>query len=137
MGVPAIWLSFLFAIQIMFDFSSKPDINDAPWDDIDGWTAFRNILMTWVGNLIMPEYFFLCQFLTWGQCDISETALIYMDKTEAVMWFLAETLVLPLLIPEAIFFTLSFATIYSFQSALYFSRLVSALILDDSGDDYD
>ena len=118
----------------MFTPESKPDINEAPWTDIDAWNGFRQILMIWVGNLMMPEYFFLCQLFTWGQCDISETAIIYMSRTEAVMWFLVETVVLPFLIPEAILFWAVFNTIYTFQASLFFSRMISAIVLDDSGD---
>mgnify|MGYP004041108371 CR=1 FL=1 len=70
--------------------------------------------MLLVANLIVPEYFFMCQFFTWGQCDLSETALIYMNKTEAVLWFLFEAFLLPWLIPEAMVWTFVFGMIYSF-----------------------
>ena len=90
--------------------------------------------MLLVANLIVPEYFFACQVLTWGACDLSETALIYMNKNEAVLWFLAEAILLPFLIPEALLFFALFYMIYAFQGALFFSKMFVAIVLDDSGD---
>lgn len=121
----------------MFNPDMKPDINQAPWTDLDDWDKFLQVIMILVGNLMVPEYFFACQILTWGNCDLSETALIYMSKTEAVLWFLAEAFVLPWLIPEALLFTSMFSMIYAFQGSLFWSRLFVAIILDDSGDDLD
>ena len=90
--------------------------------------------MLLIANLIVPEYFFACQVLTWGACDLSETALIYMNKNEAVLWFLAEAILLPFLIPEALIFAAGFSMIYAFQGALFFSKMFVAIVLDDSGD---
>ena len=74
--------------------------------------------MTAVGNLIVPEYFFICQILTWGACDLSETALIYMNKEEAVIYFMLESIIVPFLIPGALMFYTAFFPVYLIQDII-------------------
>lgn len=127
-------LSLLFAVEILFYPEAKPDINDAPWKNVGFFDGFGFILMEGVATLIKPEYFFLCQVLTWGECDLSETALVYMTNSEASLWFLVEAFFLPWLMPEALFFVSAFWWIYAFQFLLYCMRFWGSLFFDDSGD---
>ena len=128
-------MAFFFAIVVTFQPEMRPDINDAPWDDMDQWEGFMQISMASVAGLIVPEYFFTCQLLTWGDCNLSDTALIYMSKEEMALFFITEALFLPWFVPEAIAWYAFFYPIYLFFDLLWWGSVLWDFITFDSGDD--
>ena len=92
--------------------------------------------MTAVGNLIVPEYFFVCQILTWGACDLSETALIYMNKEEAVTYFMIESIIVPFMIPGALLIYTVFSPVYLFLDIIFWMRIIVIVLFTDDGDNY-
>ena len=93
------------------------------------------IMMEAITWLVKPVYFFVCQITTWGECDLSDTALIYMNNHEASLWFLYEFIMIPFLVPEAYFWVTSLWWVYALQIFFWIVRRVAGLFFDDSGDD--
>ena len=82
--------------------SAKPDIKDAPWDDVNGIYGFFWGWVSFNAWLIQEPMYFWSQLFTWGKSNLRDFQLIYMTNTEAALYIWAEVLILPFNIPFAI-----------------------------------
>jgi len=72
-----------------------PSIEDAPWKDIGLVRGLMIMSVTVTANLVKPDVFFWSQLITNGQSDLKDFELIYMSPTDAIIYFLFESLFLP------------------------------------------
>ena len=119
----SIWLGEFFANQLMTALfgikvfleapflaiivtlvpGAKPDIKDAPWDDID---LGHGLWYWWISSnawMLQSTAFFWSQVFTWGNSNLRDFQLIYMTNWEAGLYFFTEFFVMPVTIPFAIF----------------------------------
>ena len=82
-----------------------------------------------------PGLFFLTQFLSWGESDLRDFALIYMTSEEAFMYFMIATVFLSMLYLPSISWMAMFWWVYYAQFAWKGIKMIFNLF-DDDGDDY-
>ncbi len=66
--IEAPWIAILVTLVP----GAKPDIKDAPWDDIG---LMRMLWYWWIGTnawMLQSTAFFWTQIFTWGQSDLSD-----------------------------------------------------------------
>ena len=88
-----------FAALCAFYFLIYPDrlphIDDAPWKNIKpirGWMIFWTIF---TANLMKPDAFFFTQIFTFGESDLRDLEIIYMNPFDAVLYYVMEYFLLP------------------------------------------
>ena len=92
----------IIAIIVTVVPGAKPDLKDAPWDDVG---FLQGIWYLWISTnawLFQTTAFFWTQLFTWGNSSLRDFQLIYMDQFEAGLYFFTEFLFLPITIPFAI-----------------------------------
>lgn len=105
-----LWLvlfGWLAALQAPFDafivlvFGLKPDLSEAPWQDVGilkGLWYFHITLNAW---LIQSFMYFWSQVFTLGGSHLSDFQLIYMTHAEAGLYIFSEMFIIPILLPGA------------------------------------
>lgn len=91
------------AIFVTLVPEAKPDIRQAPWDNIpylEGLWYWHISSNAW---MMQTTAYFWSQVFTWGGSNLRDFQLIYMTNWEAGLYFFTEFLVLPIQIPFAIF----------------------------------
>ena len=112
-GVKAIIEAPFIAIIMATVPGSKPDIKDAPWDDVE---LPEGIWFWWISSnawMMQTTAYFWTQLFTWGGSNLSDFQLIYMTNWEAALYFLTEFFVLPFTVPFAIFWVMWVWWIYA------------------------
>ena len=79
--------------------------------------------------MIKPDFFFLTQMLTLGHSDLRDLELIFMDPFDAVLYFLAEAFLLPLIQPVAIVWMTLFWWVY-YAEFTWMMLVVSYHVID-------
>lgn len=73
----------------------KPDVEDAPWRDAEwyenAWDAYVAIV-AWMSE---PWFFYATQLFTWGESDLQDFQILFMDNEEAATYFLIQWAILP------------------------------------------
>ena len=70
-------------------------------------------IVTATGNLIKPDMFFWSQLFTWGESDLKDFELIFMNPFDAVLYFTLEFFWLPWMTFDAFVFISLFWWIYA------------------------
>ena len=72
-------LAWWYSFDLFIWPNKMPSINDAPWENIDFWRAVEIVGMTGTADLVKPYWFFISQFFTLGDSDLSDLELIYIS----------------------------------------------------------
>lgn len=101
-GALLIPASFLMGWIMLFFPESKPDILNIPNKKEDPMAVAWNMLVISTGMISEPILFMMTQLLTWGQSDLRDFALIYMDAEEAFIYFMINTVFMTMQFPFAV-----------------------------------
>lgn len=80
----------------------KPDIDFIPDKDEKPMTAWWNMMVVSTAMVGQPMFFFITQLLTWGESDLRDFAVIYMDNVEAFIYFMMNTIVMSMMFPFSV-----------------------------------
>lgn len=126
---------FMMGWIVLFFPYAKPDIDRLPDWRIQPITTGVQIFATLSAMTAEPGLFFLTQFLSWGESDLRDFALIYMTSEEAFMYFMIATVFLSMLYLPSISWMAMFWWVYYAQFAWKGIKMIFNLF-DDDGDDY-
>lgn len=102
------WTSLIFP-------DSKPNMENGPWVDMEEKpiASYWNIWMFWIATTSMPNLYMWSQLFTWGESNISDFALMYMEPLDAFFYFWWNTIDLMfILYPYALVHTTIFGLWY-------------------------
>lgn len=91
--------------------------------------------MIGTANLVQPNWFFISQFFTLGESDLSDLELIYMTPVEGALFFLLESIYLPWQQLPAIVFCMLFWWLYA-ADFVWFSVDFLVFVLGGGIDSY-
>lgn len=122
-------LAFSMGWIILLFPGAKPDIDDLPsWRDKPITSAWY-LLVASTAMTVEPTLFMLTQLFTWGESDLRDFAIIYMDNVEAFIYFMVTTVwMISDYVPSTIWLGVTW-WIYG----LIISVKVFAYVLDDDG----
>jgi len=110
---------FMGFLQLIFP-DLKPDIDNAPWRSKDKpLTTKWYSLYTYVTQLSEPNLFFLSQIFTFGESDLRDFSIIYMDNFTAFVYSFINQIDLIASYPYALFHSTLFGPIYLVQLLMW------------------
>lgn len=101
-GIFMWFLAPIFGVILWVVPDAKPDIDQAPWKDVDWFTGGWYYFIAQFAKVGEPYAFVLTQMITWGQSDLDEFQLIYMSGPEACAYMFFIFAIIPILLPGAI-----------------------------------
>ena len=79
-------------------------------------------------NLMKPEAFFFTQLFTFGESDLRDLEIIFMNPFDAVLYFALEYFLLPIIQPFSFFFVASFWWVYAAELTWFLAETSFAMV---------
>lgn len=128
-GPVLIPLSFMLGWIILFFPSTKPDIDHIYGLHDDVMTSIWYIIVASTAMTVEPFFFMVTQITTLGGSDLRDFAIIYMNNTEAFIYFMVTSL---WLLSIYVYCTVWFGVTWWFYGIIMSVKLL-AFVLDDDG----
>lgn len=106
--------AWMYALAVLIWPESKPSLENGPWIKFEEqpMTSMWNMYMFWTAQTSIPAVFAWSQLFTWGESNMSDFSIMYMDSTEAFLYFLLNALEMSIAYPYAMFHTFTFGLVY-------------------------